>query len=797
MIGKTISHYKVIEKIGEGGMGVVYKAEDLKLKRPVALKFFTPRSLGNPDEKTRFLYEAQAAAALDHPNICTTYEIDEGEGRTFIAMAYVEGRTLKEMLESGPLAIEKALDIITQVAEGLQAAHDKGIIHRDIKGDNIMVTEKGQAKIMDFGLAKLPGRTQLTTANTIMGTVEYMSPEQARGEVVDHRADIWSLGIVLYEALTGRPPFIATNPASLIHKIIHEEPAEIADISPHVPTGLSAVVARALAKDREERYESVLEFLDDLRNYQTIRPRPRTESGARRQSGTVVMSKPGSKRSRFVAVVIAAVVLGLLTAVVLLGRKSKLPYRLFTAPAQGKALSSIVVLPFVDMSPGKDQEYFCDGLAEEIINALSQVKGLRVVARTSAFSFKGEMIDVRDIGKKLGVDAVLEGSVRKAGNKLRITAQLVSVADGYHLWSERYDRDMAGVFAVQDEITVAIVDNLQIKLLGEERERLARQQGTGFDAYNSYLQGRYFWNKMTEEGLKKAIEYFEQAIEKAPDYAPAYAGLADSYMNLPLYSAFSPQEAYTRAKQAVTKALELDDTLAEAHASHAWIKMNYEWDWKGAESECLRAIELNPGYAAAHRWYAFDLLFVGRFDQSVKEVLLAQELDPLSLVANRTVGHIYYYAGQYEKALQAIRKTMEMDPNFAYVHLDQGLVYLQQSKNEQALAEFQKEKALAKTWNPVVETWLAIGYAKAGKKDEAQKALNDLIERSKKGYVPPSGIARLYIVLGEKEPALEWLTKAFQKRDFFLRYLKVEPTFDPIRSDPRCTEMLRKMGLET
>ncbi|MBI4830486.1 MAG: tetratricopeptide repeat protein [Candidatus Lindowbacteria bacterium] len=458
-------------------------------------------------------------------------------------------------------------------------------------------------------------------------------------------------------------------------------------------------------------------------------------------------------------------------------------------------MSSIVVLPFADMSPQKDQEYFCDGLAEEIINALSRIKGLRVVARTSAFSFKGEKVDVREIGKKLNVDAVLEGSVRRADSKLRITAQLVDVADGYHLWSERYDRDMAGVFDVQDEITLAIVDNLRIELLGKERAELAGQDAPDFDAYNSYLQGRYFWNKMTEEGLRKAVTYFEQAIEKAPDYAPAYTGLADSYMNLPLYSAYSPQEAYPRAKQAVMKALELDDTLAEAHASYAWIKVNYEWDWKGAENESRRAIELNRGYAAAHRWYAFDLLFMGRFEEAIKEVLLAQELDPLSLVTNRTVGHIYYYAGQYEKASRAIQKTMEMDPNFAYVHLDQGLVYLDQSRNEDALAEFQKERALAKTWNPVVETWIGIACAKCGKGDEARRTRSDLIERSKKGYVPPSGIARLYIVLDETEPAFEWLNKALQKRDFFLRYLKVERTFDPIRSDPRCAEMLKQMGL--
>jgi serine/threonine protein kinase/Tfp pilus assembly protein PilF len=795
MIGKTISHYRVLEKLGEGGMGVVYKAEDLKLKRIVALKFLTRRSLGNDEEKTRFLYEAQAAASLDHPNICTTYEIDDAEGHTFIAMAYVEGQTLRDRIESGPLSLEEAVDIIAQVAEGLREAHDKGIVHRDIKSDNIMISGRGQAKIMDFGLAKLAGRTQLTAANTIMGTIEYMSPEQARGETIDHRSDIWSLGVLLYEVLTGRAPFVATNPASLIHKIVHDEPEEVAQITPRVPPGLSTVVVRALAKDREERYASVSEFLDDIRNYQTVPERPPSGSGKRVPSGTVVLSKsPASSRidrTMVAAIIIAGV--GLVVAATFFTRRLQRPA---VAPPDEGAFSSIVVLPFVDMSPEKDQEYFCDGLAEEIINALSQISSLRVVARTSAFSFKGAKVDVRDIGAKLNVDAVLEGSVRRAGNRLRITAQLVNVADGYHLWSERYDRDMADIFAVQDEIALAIVDRLKIKLLRDESARFASQQAVDFDAYNSYLQGRYFWNKMTEDGFKKAIQYFERAIEKAPNYAPAYTGLADSYMNLPLYSAFSPQEAYPKAKQAVVKALEIDETLAEAHASHAWIKMNYEWDWKGAEDECRRAIELNPGYAAARRWYAFDLLFMGRFDEAIQQITLAQELDPLSLVTSRTVGHIYYYAGQYDKALDAIQETIEMDPNFAYVHLDKGLTCLDMSRNSDALAEFQKEEALAKTWNPVVETWIGIAHAKLGNEDEARKILNDLIARSNKGYVPPSGIARLYIALGETDPAFEWLTRAFEKRDFFLRYLKVERTFDPIRSDPRCADLLRKMGLE-
>ncbi len=796
MVGKTISHYKILEKLGKGGMGVVYKAEDTKLKRTVAIKFLSPQSLGNEEERMRFVYEAQSAAALDHSNICTLYEIDEAEGQTFIAMAYVDGQNLEEKLRSGPLAQDEALDIAIQVAEGLQEAHEKGIIHRDIKSANIMITEKGRARIMDFGLAKLAGRTRLTKVPTIMGTVEYMSPEQTRGEATDERTDIWSLGVVLYEMLTGETPFTGNNPASVIYKIINEEPATLSPAKPGLPPELDAVVARAMAKDKEDRYASVREFLEDLRLLQD----PQTRAGItkkRPSTGTIRIAKPKFSRRIVVAAAIVIVLACLVAAAVLLLPKSEPapPAAGARTPAADR-LPSIAVLPFVDMSAERDQEYFCDGLAEELINALTQLKGLHVVARTSAFSFKGEKRDIRDIGRELNVETVLEGSVRKVGDRLRVTAQLVNVADGYHLWSARYDRGMADIFAIQDEITLTIVDKLKVKLLGGEQARFAGRPTVDIEAYKLYLKGRWFWNKMTAEGLQDGIRYFEQAIEKAPDYAPAYAGMADAYMNLPLYSTFSPKEAYVKAKAAVEKALEIDNTLAEAHASLAWIKMNYEWDWEGAEAECKRAIELNPGYAIAHRWYAFVLLLTGRFDEAIDEIQTARDLDPLSLVTNRTVGHVYYYAGEYDRALDAIQKTIEMDPNYIYTHLDLGLTYLGKSMPEEALEAFKKEEALSKGWNPVVATWIGIAYAYAGQEDKAREALDDLLKHLEKGYVPPSGMARLYLVLGEKEKGFEWLQKAYEKRDFFLRYLKIERTFDSIRSDPRCDEMLQNMGLD-
>ena len=795
MIGKTISHYRILEKLGEGGMGVVYKAEDTKLKRTVALKFLSHQSLGNDEERMRFVYEAQSAAALDHSNICTLFEIDEAEGHTFIAMAYVEGQNLEEKLKTGPLKPDEALDIAMQVAEGLKEAHEKGIVHRDIKSANIMVTEKGRARITDFGLAKLAGRTRLTKVPTIMGTVEYMSPEQMRGEATDERADVWSLGVVLYEMLTGKTPFRGDSPASIIYKIINDDPADVKNLRPEAPPGLSAIVDRALAKEKKDRYKSISEFLEDLHTVQAACIDGSGVPKARKSSGTVRIPKPVPQWRVPAAIVAVLVCLGI--AVVLLYPKSEPARPAGGAPGVGEnRWPSIAVLPFMDISANKDQEYFCDGLAEELINALTQIKGLHVVARTSAFSFKGKDRDVRDIGRELNVETVLEGSVRKAGDRLRVTAQLVNVADGYHLWSTRYDRKMEDIFAIQDDITLTIVDKLKIELLGEEKARFAGRHAVDIETYRLYLRGRWFWNKMTAEGLQKGIEYFEQAIEKAPDYAPAHAGLADAYMNLPLYSTFSPQEAYMKAKTAAAKALEIDNSFAEAHASLAWIKMNYEWDWEGAEKECRRAIELNPGYAIAHRWYAFVLLLTARFDEAIDEIEQARELDPLSLVTNRTVGHVYYYAGAYDCALEATQKTIEMDSSFVYSHLDLGLIYLGKSMPEEALEAFLKEEALLGGWNPVVATWIGIAYASAGQKDKAREALDDLLERSKKGYVPPSGLARLYLVLGENEKGIEWLQKAYEKHDFFLRYLKVERTFDSVRSDSRCKTILQKMNLE-
>jgi serine/threonine protein kinase/Tfp pilus assembly protein PilF len=742
MIGKTISHYKILEKLGEGGMGIVYKAEDTKLKRTVALKFLPPELTRDAEAKERFIREARAASALDHPNICTIYEINEAEGQTFIAMAYVEGENLQKRIESGPLKIDEALGIAIYVAQGLQEAHERGVVHRDIKSANIMLTPRGQVKIMDFGLAKLGGVSQTSQIDTILGTVAYMSPEQAQGGEVDHRTDIWSLGVILYQMVAGRLPFKGEYEQAMVYSILNEEPEPVTDLQTGVTLELDRVLNKALAKTLEERYQNVKDLLFDLRAV-----------------------------------------------------KKALP-SLLTRP-----LPSIAVLPFANLSTDKEQDFFCEGMAEDIINALTNVGGLRVAGRTSAFSFRGKEVDMREIGKKLKVKALLEGSVRKLGNKLRITVQLINIADGFHIWSERYDRNIGelccpeDIFAIQDEISLAIVDKLKVELLEGEEAKIVKRHTEDLEAYNLYTRGRFFWNKRTEEGLKKAIEYFEKAIEKHPNYALAYAGLADSYITLQDYSPVSPKEIYPKIDEAIQRALEINGTLAEAHTSLAQITFRV-WDWERSEREYKQALELNQNYATAHHWYALFLMYMDRFDEAIEEIRRAQKLDPLSLVISRNTALVFYYARRYDQALEKLNQTLEMDPSFSMAHAWRGRIHLQKSRYEEALREFKKESDISGRSDPLVETWKGLAYQRLGRKSAAQQVLDDLLERAKKSYVPPIALANLYFALGEADQGFQWLDKAYQEHDSTLLEIKVDPGFDSVRSDPRFTALLKKMGLE-
>jgi serine/threonine protein kinase len=744
LAGTKLGSYEIEILLGRGGMGVVYKARQVSLNRPVALKILPPALSSDPSYIKRFQREAQAVAKLSHPNIVQIHDIAHENDLHFFSMEHIEGQTLDDLLrEKGKLEVNEAIKIIAQAAEGIEHAHENGILHRDIKPSNMILNQRGDVKVMDFGLARMSGEgSRLTQSGTLMGTLDYMSPEQCRGEELDEQTDIYSLGVVLYEMLTDRLPFEAPNEAALIHKIINEESAEVTSVNPNVPSRLNDVVSRALSKTREDRYQSIVEFLEDVRNLSAL------------------------------------------------GHS--------TAMSQEKPSPSIVVLPFVNMSADPEQEYFCDGLAEELINALTQIEDLKVIARTSAFSFKDKNVNVRDIGRELDVGSILEGSVRKAGNRLRITAQLVDTARGHHLWSERYDRELNDVFAIQDEITMAIVERLKPKLLGIEKERLAKRQTVDLEAYNLCLRGRWFWIKLTDEALRKAIECFEQAIERSPGYAPAYAGLADAYTNLPLFSYWDPAETFPKAKEATQRALEIDDTLAEPHSSLGWIKTFYDWDWENAEKGFKRAITLNPSYALAHNRYAMYLYLMTRFEDALEEIGKALELDPLSIVINNNIGEILLAAGQYDQAEEAFKRAIEMDPAYTRARLSIVRVYLQKSMYAEAMEEIEKQESLSRGFDPLYESFAGIVDVLMGKRVEGERRLDDLLKRSTETYVPPSFISGLYFALGEKDKGFKWLDKAYEKRDPFLSLLKVNPVlkaFD-LQTDPRYIALLKKMGLD-
>jgi len=741
VIGKTLGHYRILEKVGQGGMGVVYKAEDTKLKRPVALKFLRTELTRDPEISARFMQEAQAAAALDHPNICSVYEISEADDQTYIAMAYVEGQSLKQKIQSGPLGIDEAMDITVQVAEALREAHGKGVIHRDIKPANVMLTEKGLVKIMDFGLAKLSWGEDLTRTAEILGTAVYMSPEQAGGKKVDCRTDIWSLGCVLYEMLAGRRPFEAGHDQAVIHAVLSEGFQPISRLRTGVPAEIEVIIHKCLQKDPRDRYQDAAALIEAL--------------------GSV--------------------------------RQQDLPPSPAKAAA-GPRHPSTAVLPFVDMSPQKDQEYFCDGIAEELINALTHIRDLRVVARTSAFAFKGKNIDVREIGKTLNVDTVLEGSIRKAGTRLRVTAQLISIEDGYHLWSEKFDREMEDIFAIQDEISTAIVDNLKVKLLADEKSAIKKRHTDNPEAYNLYLKGLYFVNKPSAEALHKALDCFSTAISIDPDFALAYAGTAYAYSSFGVLAFSQPADVYPKAKTALKRALELDDQLAEAHAEAALIAFYYDYDWAAAEDSFRRTFALNPGNALWHAAYAWHCLARGRFDQAAREIKLAQTLDPLlPLLYAFSIG-IHDNIGRPDEAIEEFRRAVELDPNMGLAYFHVGIVYSRKKLMDKAILAFQKSMELA-AYSGWAECNLGIVYLSAGQREKAEGILEELLQKKNTTYVSSFCIAMLWAALGNFDKAFEYMDKAIEERDSIMPLVHLYADIGDLRSDPRFGILLKKMNL--
>ncbi len=789
MIGQTLGHYSVLEKIGEGGMGVVYLARDTRLDREVALKVLPTGTLSDEAARKRFRREALALAKLNHPHIAMIFDFDTQEGVDFLVMEYLPGATLNDRLRSGGLAEKETLRWGAQLAEGLAAAHEQGVVHRDLKPANLRITPDGRLKILDFGLAKLlRPASQMTTAETLgetqagAGTLPYMAPEQLRGDAVDARSDIYAAGAVLYEMATGRRPFPETQGPRLIDAILNQAPPAPSSMNRRISSGLESIILKCVDKEPGRRYQSARELLVDLQRVGAPAP------------AEVVPRARGVRRSRQV---LAGALAGLVVVAVLWvalngGWRNRVLGR-----AAAPRIESLAVLPLVNYSRDVEQDYFADGMTDALIADLAQISALRVISRTSAMQYKGSKKPLPQIAQELNVDAVVEGSVQRSGNRVRILAQLIHGPTDTHLWAQSYERDLRDVLSLQSQLAQAIASEIKVTLTPREQAQLSLARPVNPEAHEAYLRGRYFWNKRTEEGFRRGTEYFNQAIEKDPNYALAYAGLAYTYslMGHELYSLLDPRDAYPKANAAALRALKLDESLAEAHAVLGDVKFRYEWDWSGAEREYKRAIELNPSYTTAHQWYSHFLLPLGRAEESLAESKRALELDPLSLVINMHMGWHYLYARQYDQAIEQLRKTLDLDQDFLLAHLFLGQAYELKAMYAEAMAEFQKAIALSRGAPPNVA---ALGhlYAVSGKRDAARKVLEELKESSKRRFVPSYEIAVVYAGLGEKDQAFGWLQKAFEQRDSgWLVDLRVDPRFDLLRSDPRFADLVRRVGL--
>ncbi|MDX1672400.1 MAG: protein kinase [Balneolaceae bacterium] len=770
MIGKSFHQYEIVEKIGMGGMGVVYKARDTKLDRVVALKFLPPHFAGRSSEQERFKVEARAAAALNHPNIATIHNIEEVDEHLFIVMELVEGRELSTVIEEseGGLSAEKVIDYALQIARGLQAAHHSGIIHRDIKGSNVLVNREGLVKIMDFGLARFMDGTRLTREGTTLGTIAYMSPEQVEGAEVDQQSDIWSFGVLLYEMLTGKLPFRGEYDQAVIYSILNEEPKGLGALRDQIPDVLASVIEKSLQKERENRYRSIDEVIGELESIGVAATGP-------------VASAAGRDWTKKYGWYAAAMLLIILLFA---------GYQLFSVDLQ--RIDSIAVLPLANLSGDPEQEYFADGMTEALILSLGKISSLRVISRQSVMRYKDSEVPLGEIADDLNVEAVVEGSALQHGDRVRITAKLIDAEKDNQLWNRSYDRKMQDILSLHSEVAHAIAREIQIALSAEDRQRLQNTRNVDPEALDAYLKGRYYsrdWT-MTES---VALENFKKAIELDPDFALAYTGLAEYYLT-GAHVGIPPHDAFPKAIEAAEKALNIDPGLAEAETILADSRYHYQWDWQATEVGFKRAIELNPGYSTAYWWYSGYLSTMKRFEDALVQIRKAQRLDPLALNMKSFEARIHFYAREYDQAIEASRRTLELNPKNLPSIYWLGRSYTETGKHAEAvklLVDADKQF----NGHPMLKSALAQAHAAAGKTEAADTILNGLSNRFENKYFPPHLLVMAYADLRDLESAFEWLKRAEEMRDATLIWLTVDPGYDNLRSASRFTELLERMGL--